>query len=103
MTIERPMFPPRPDERCQIIQFSQFAAAPKHGKEGGGLARFRAARAAKREKQAAALATTPEELTATCRNKYLRAASKRSGSNARSSTTSNFSPPIRREPRGATS
>jgi hypothetical protein len=82
MTIERPMFPPRADEHCQIIQFSQFAAAPKQGKEGGALGRVRAARAAKREQQAATLAATPEELTATCRNKYLRDARKDAWRNA---------------------
>jgi hypothetical protein len=33
MTIERPMFPPAADERCQIIQFSTAArASPKRGR-----------------------------------------------------------------------
>jgi hypothetical protein len=40
MTIERPMFPPRPDERCQIIQFSQFAAARSTARKGAASPDF---------------------------------------------------------------
>jgi hypothetical protein len=67
---------------CEIIQFLAFAEAAAEAKvahgqtrEGAG-ARLRAWRRAKREKQAAVLATAPETLSTTCRNKYLRDALK---------------------------
>jgi hypothetical protein len=67
---------------CEVIQFLPFAEAAAEAKVangqtgGGALARLRGSQRAKREKQAAVLATAPETLSTTCRNKYLRDALK---------------------------
>jgi hypothetical protein len=65
----------------EIIQFSAFADAAKEAKEAardhcapGALARLRAKRVAKQLKRQAVLATAPDTLTETCKNKYAREA-----------------------------
>jgi hypothetical protein len=66
-------------EIIQFLPFAEAAAVAKvaNGQTGAGaVARFQGLRRAKREKQAAVLATAPETLSATCRNKYLRDALK---------------------------
>jgi hypothetical protein len=66
-------------EIIQFLPFAEAAAVAKvaNGQTGAGaVARFQGLRRAKREIQAAVLATAPETLSATCRNKYLRDALK---------------------------
>jgi hypothetical protein len=67
---------------ADIIQFSAFADAAKEAKEEaandpcarGALARYRAQRVAKQIRKQMVLATAPETLTETCKNKYAREA-----------------------------
>jgi hypothetical protein len=74
----------KPDEQCQIIQFSALAAAAKLAKMATGspgegtleesLAEYRAAKIARREARLEEVTTAPETLTESCRNHRLRQA-----------------------------
>ena len=72
MTRERPMFPPRADERCQIIQFS--SAAPKRPKPIVRAAILSSASLVEIEQEPEQPARDERELTVTCQNLRLRKA-----------------------------
>ena len=72
MTLERPMFPPRADERCQIIQFS--SAAPKRPKPIVRAAILSSASLVEIEQEPEQPARDERELTVTCQNLRLRKA-----------------------------
>src|ERR1700680_3309363 len=73
MTIERPLFPPRADERCQIIQFSTAAhVSPKRCKSIVRAAGTSRMSRVELEQEPERPARDEGELTVTCQNRRLR-------------------------------
>ena len=87
MTIERPMFPPAADERCQIIQFS--AAARVSLKRCKSIVRAAGTSMARVEldQEPEQPARDEGELSATCKNSRLRQARDKAWDRARQTTS----------------
>jgi hypothetical protein len=88
MTLERPMFPPRADERCQIIQFSTAARiSPKRRKPIAMAAGTSRMSRVELEQEPERPARDEGELSTTCKNSRLRQARDKAWDRARQTTS----------------